>query len=80
VPVVKGSVRSGDLGLREGEEWEVLGLGSEAENGWAERRRIAWVMVGWKRPPCGEYLVRCIGRVWPNEKNADVNLGPYQRS
>jgi hypothetical protein len=74
VPDVKGSVMSGDLGLSDGEERAVLGLGSEEENGCAERRRIACVMVGWKGPPYCEYFVRCIGRVWPNEKNAEMAL------
>jgi hypothetical protein len=74
VPEVNGSVMSGDLGFSEGEEWAVLGLGSEEENGCADRRRIACVMVGWKRPPYCEYFVRCMGRVWPKEKNAEVAL------
>jgi hypothetical protein len=56
----------------------VLGLGSEEENGCADRRRIACVMVGWKRPPYGEYFVRCIGSVWPNEKNAEEALSQAQ--
>lgn len=74
VPDVKGSVMSGDLGLDDGKEWVVLGLGSWEENGCAERRRIACVMVGWNMPPYCEYFVRCIGKVCPNEKKAEVAL------
>ena len=74
MPEVKGSVILGDLGLSDGEDWLVLGFNSDEENGCADRRRIACVMVGWKRPPYSEYFVRCIGRVWPNEKNAEVPL------
>ena len=29
------------------------------------RRRITWVMVGWKMPPYLEWAMRCIGRVLP---------------
>jgi hypothetical protein len=46
---VKGSIISGDLG-----DMEASGLFSSrgvAENGCEERRRIACVVVGWKRPP-----------------------------
>lgn len=75
---MKGSVMSGDFGLCDGEEWVVLGLDSEEENGCAERRRIACVMVGWNKPPYCEYFVRCIGRVCPNEKNAEVALPQSQ--
>ena len=71
---MKGSVRSGDFGLSDGEVCEVLGLVSKEENGCVERRRMACVMVGWKSPPYGEYLLRWIGKVWPKEKNAEVNL------
>lgn len=74
VPDVKGSVTSGDFGFKDGEEWEVFGFGSEDEYGCAERRRIACVMVGWNKPPYCEYFVRCIGKVCPNEKNAEVAL------
>lgn len=47
VPVVKGSVE-GRKGWA-GEEVERCD-----EKGCEERSRIACVMVGWKRPPCGE--------------------------
>jgi hypothetical protein len=73
VPEVNGSVISEDLYFSEGEELAVLGQGSE-ENGCADRRRIACVMVGWKGPPYCEYFMRCIGRVWPKEKNMEVAL------
>lgn len=34
--------------------------------GWEDRSRIAWVMVGWKRPPSfGEYRPRCVGSTCP---------------
>jgi hypothetical protein len=29
------------------------------------RRRITWVIVGWKMPPYFEWAIRCIGRVFP---------------
>jgi len=32
------------------ERIEEEGLGG-VEKGWDERRRIAWVITGWKRPP-----------------------------
>lgn len=40
-PVVKGS----EVSIA----WERFAGG--CENGWEERRRIAWVIVGWNRPP-----------------------------
>jgi hypothetical protein len=43
--------------------WERLE--GSSENGWEERRRIASVIVGWKRPPWEEYALRCVGRTWP---------------
>jgi hypothetical protein len=46
VPEVKGSARSEDFRLIDGEACAVLGFVSEEENGCAERRRTAWVMVG----------------------------------
>lgn len=52
---------SGDEG-----EMETFGVerGEEVEEkGWEERRRIACVIVGWKRPPwTGEYAPRWVGR------------------
>lgn len=45
------------------------------ENGCEERSRMAWVRVGWKRPPWeGEYAVRWVGRTWPYEKKVLRNL------
>lgn len=51
-------------------------------NGARERRRIACVIVGWKRPPWGECARRWVGRVWPREKNVaralwTLRLGPF---
>ena len=40
------------------------------------RRRMACVMVGWKRPPWGEWAVRCVGRTWPREKKVERRLWP----
>jgi hypothetical protein len=41
VPEVKGSVGLGDFGLRDGNEYGILGLGEVDERGWEERSRIA---------------------------------------
>ena len=53
----------------------VLGaLGSaelEVLEGWSEIRRTACVMVGWKGPPNGECLRRCVGSTWPEKNQAD---------
>lgn len=46
MPDVKGSVRSGDFRLIDGETCAVLGFASEQENGCDERRRMACVKVG----------------------------------
>ena len=46
---VKGSKISGDLG--DMETSGLIRLGGVAEKGCEERRRIACVVVGWKRPP-----------------------------
>jgi hypothetical protein len=52
-PDVKGSSRSGDRGLSDNLEAgeSVIPRGSSDEKGWEESNRIAWVIVGWKRPP-----------------------------
>lgn len=71
---VKGSIMSGDLGDMEvfGGAWKSEGI---VEKGWEERRRIACVMVGWKRPPLmGEYARRWVGRTWPSVKKLERNL------
>ena len=64
---------SGDEG-----EMETFGVEREEmveEKGWEERRRIACVRVGWKRPPwTGEYAPRWVGRTWPREKKVERNL------
>lgn len=46
MPAEKGSMRSGDFRLIDGEACAVLGFASEDENGCSERRRMACVMVG----------------------------------
>jgi len=61
VPDVKGSAMSGLRGSREGFVAEVE-VGDFWEKGWDDRSRIAWVIVGWKRPPCIEYAPRWVGR------------------
>jgi hypothetical protein len=57
---------------------ELLAEGVEgadvALKGLSERRRTAWVMVGWNRPPWGEWANRWHGRVFPRLKNSEVNL------
>jgi hypothetical protein len=48
----KGSIISGDL-----RDIDTRGVSAECgvrEKGCEERRRIAWVIVGWKRPPWAE--------------------------
>lgn len=55
-PDVKGSEMSGLLGWKEA--FDACSSGRPCEKGWDDRRRIAWVIVGWKRPPCGEYAER----------------------
>lgn len=35
---------------------------------------MAWVIVGWKGPPNGEYALRWVGSVWPNEKKVERAL------
>lgn len=76
---VKGSIISGDLG-----DIETLGVGRSeevVEKGWGERRRIAWVMVGWKRPPwTGEYAQRWVGRTWPSVKKVERTLAGHEVS
>lgn len=53
----KGSTISGLEGDKEGSD--ALGCGAEEEKkGCDESRRMAWVIVGWKRPPWGEYIDR----------------------
>lgn len=70
---MKGSTISGDLG-----EMETSGVGrlcGVGEKGCEERRRIACVIVGWKRPPwMGEYALRWVGRTWPTVKKVERNL------
>ena len=68
-----GSMMSGLFGDMETSGFDRLDW--EAENGGEERRRIAWVIVGWKRPPCaGEYALRCVGRTWPRVKKVERAL------
>jgi len=56
----KGSIISGDVA-----DIETDGVGrsfEEVVKGWAESRRIACVIVGWKRPPWrGELAPRWVG-------------------
>lgn len=66
-------------GREEEEGDERLSMGEpslvwSAGNGWAERRRTAWFMVGWKRPPHGEWRRRWVGRVWPEQKKCPAKL------
>lgn len=42
--------------------------------GRADRSFMDSVMVGWKRPPWGEWWRRCVGRHWPSEKKRLVTL------
>jgi hypothetical protein len=46
----------------------------DVDGGGEERRRIAWVMAGWKGPPKGECLRRWQGRTWPWPKKAEKVL------
>lgn len=46
----------------------------EVGGGGAERRRMACVIVGWKRPPKGEWARRCVGRTWPMAKKVEKVL------
>ena len=67
---MKGSVRvfgawEGDVEAERLEEEEEEGV---EKGGW-ESRRTASVMVGWKRPPWGEWARRWVGSVWPRLKN-----------
>jgi hypothetical protein len=39
-----------------------------------ERRRITWVMVGWKRPLKEECSLRWVGSTCPREKKVDTAL------
>lgn len=48
-----------------------MDAGGGAVKGARERRRMACVMVGWKRPPWGEWARRWQGRVWPREKKSE---------
>src|SRR3569833_3577766 len=42
--------------------------GAVVGGGWAARRRVACVIVGWNRPPSGEWFSLCVGWVWPRMK------------
>jgi len=69
-PDEKGSERSG---LRT----DLLGFvgGSLASmKGPRESNRMAWVIVGWKRPPYSECILRCVGRTWPRVKKVESAL------
>jgi hypothetical protein len=65
---------SGDLGLIDGVECDVFGICLVEEKGWEERRRMAWVMVGWKSPPYAECAARWVGRTWPKLKKVESAL------
>lgn len=51
-----------------------VGGGVERREVGSQRRRTAWVMVGWKRPPWGECTRRWVGRTWPRVKKVERNL------
>jgi hypothetical protein len=74
-PPLNGSTRSGLLSDDAG----VLGAVRSSKNGPRERSRIACVMVGWKRPPNGEWAVRCVGSTCPNVKNVEMPLYSVNR-
>jgi hypothetical protein len=67
--LLKGSMRSGLDGDVAGfSGWSLL------KKGPLESRRMAWVMVGWKRPPNCEWAERCVGRTWPKVKKVERPL------
>ena len=67
--LLKGSMRSGL-------DSDVVGFsgGSLLKKGPRESRRMAWAMVGWKRPPNGEWAERWVGRTWPKVKKVERPL------
>lgn len=69
-PPLKGSMRSGLFGDVVG----FVGGSFSSRKGPRDRRRIACVMVGWKRPPNVEWADRWVGRTWPSVKKVDSPL------
>jgi hypothetical protein len=69
-PPLKGSMRSGLLGDVIG----FLGGSFSSKNGPRESKRIACVMVGWKRPPNDECAERWVGKTCPRVKNVERPL------
>lgn len=50
------------------------GIFADSFESWESREdssRMAWVIVGWKRPPWGECMLRCVGKTWPNAKKVE---------
>lgn len=71
--MVKGSGMSTAEGVAREVTGEVRGAGEKpgCVKGWEDKRRMACVREGWKRPPCGECLRRWQGRTWPAVKKAE---------
>ena len=69
---VREEAEKGSLGGREDGSWSSLGWVEGCVEGEGDgvacgslRRRMTWVIVGWKMPPNLECAMRCMGRVFP---------------
>lgn len=68
---MKGSEISGLFGWRDTFDARTSAV---FEKGFEERSRMAWAIVGWNKPPYGEYADRWVGSTWPRVKNVDSAL------
>ena len=68
---MSSEAEKGSLGGRDKDDCGDVDGGPELSSGVIEvacgslRRRITWVMVGWKIPPYLECAMRCMGKVLP---------------